>query len=55
MQGVPGRQPMWLENFAWHLPCTTAQGGLTMDLVFVLATVVFFAVSLAYVRGCDRL
>jgi len=26
-----------------------------MDLVFVAATVAFFAVSLAYVRGCDRL
>jgi len=26
-----------------------------MDLVFVIATVAFFAVSLAYVSGCDRL
>jgi len=26
-----------------------------MDILFVVATVVFFAVSLAYVRGCDRL
>jgi hypothetical protein len=25
------------------------------DIVFVLATVGFFAVALAYVRGCDRL
>jgi hypothetical protein len=25
------------------------------DLVFVLVTVVFFAVSWAYVLGCDRL
>jgi hypothetical protein len=25
------------------------------DLVFILATVVFFAVSLAYVEGCRRL
>jgi len=26
-----------------------------MDLLFVVAAVAFFAVSLAYVRGCDRL
>jgi len=26
-----------------------------LDLVFVLATVAFFVLSLAYVRGCDRL
>jgi hypothetical protein len=26
-----------------------------MDLLFVVVTVAFFAVSLAYVRGCDRL
>jgi hypothetical protein len=26
-----------------------------MDLLLVVATVAFFAVSLAYVRGCDRL
>jgi hypothetical protein len=26
-----------------------------MDLLFVVATIAFFAVSLAYVRGCDRL
>jgi len=26
-----------------------------MDLLFVAATIAFFAVSLAYVRGCDRL
>jgi hypothetical protein len=29
--------------------------GCPMDLLFVAATVAFFAVSLAYVRGCDRL
>jgi hypothetical protein len=35
-----------------------AQGHLRgdpMDILLVVATVVFFAVSLAYVRGCDRL
>jgi len=26
-----------------------------IDVVFIAATVAFFAVSLAYVRGCDRL
>jgi len=26
-----------------------------IDVVFVAITVAFFAVSLAYVRGCDRL
>jgi len=26
-----------------------------MDFLFVVFTVAFFAVSLAYVRGCDRL
>jgi len=26
-----------------------------MDLLFVAVTVAFFAVSIAYVRGCDRL
>jgi hypothetical protein len=25
------------------------------DLVFVLATVIFFGVAILYVRGCDRL
>jgi len=26
-----------------------------MDLLFVAATAAFFAVCIAYVRGCDRL
>jgi hypothetical protein len=26
-----------------------------LDLIFLAATVVFFAVALAYVRACDRL
>jgi len=25
------------------------------DLVFILVTIGFFAVAMAYVRGCDRL
>ncbi len=31
------------------------RAGCHMDLLFVGATILFFAVSLAYVRGCDRL
>ncbi len=30
-------------------------GGSMIDAVFVVATVAFFALSLAYVRWCDRL
>ncbi len=26
-----------------------------LDLIFVITTVVFFVVALAYVRGCDQL
>jgi len=26
-----------------------------LDLIFVVVTICFFAVALAYVRGCDRL
>jgi len=26
-----------------------------MDLLLVVATIAFFAVGIAYVRGCDRL
>jgi hypothetical protein len=36
----------------WHLECT--RGG-AMDFLFVAATIAFFAVSLAYVHGCERL
>ncbi len=32
-----------------------ADRGDAMDLIFVAMTVAFFAVSLAYVNGCDRL
>jgi len=35
--------------------CGATGRGDPMDFLFVAATVVFFAVSLAYVRGCDRL
>jgi len=26
-----------------------------LDVVFILATALFFAVAIAYVRGCERL
>jgi hypothetical protein len=40
---------------AWHRACNGARAGEPMDLLFIAATVAFFAVSLAYVHGCDRL
>ncbi len=39
----------------WHLSCMVAAEGDPMDLLFVAATVAFFALSLAYLRGCDGL
>jgi hypothetical protein len=32
-----------------------APGGAMADLIFVAVTVAFFALSIAYTRGCDRL
>ncbi len=29
--------------------------GAMLDLILILTTIAFFAVSVAYVRGCDRL
>lgn len=54
MQGTAAPRAMLTGKPGWHLPCTSAEGG-PMDLLFVVATIAFFAVSLAYVRGCDRL
>ncbi len=31
------------------------EGELMFDLVFIAAAVVFFLLSLAYVRGCEKL
>jgi hypothetical protein len=43
-------------TWAWHRLCIVRrEEGHRMDILFVAAAVVFFAVSLAYVRGCDRL
>jgi len=33
----------------------TASRPLMLDVLFLLATVAFFALSIAYVAGCDRL
>jgi hypothetical protein len=30
-------------------------GGAMLDLIFLTATVLFFLLSLAYVRGCEKL
>jgi len=38
------------------LSATDASGGICLaDLVFVLATLAFFAVAIAYLRGCEKL
>ena len=37
----------------WHVSCVVQRA--MWDLIFILATVAFFAVSLAYVEGCQRL
>lgn len=42
-------------GIAWHRRCTGGEAGCHMDLLLVAATILFFAVSLAYARGCDRL
>jgi hypothetical protein len=56
MQDAPARRPALPGKFDWHLPCTGVRPGVTrMDLIFVFAAIAFFAVSLAYVSGCDRL
>jgi hypothetical protein len=31
------------------------RGGLMGDLIFVVVTVAFFAISVAYVKGCERI
>jgi hypothetical protein len=34
---------------------TYCSGGRMLDLIFIAVTVGFFALSIAYTRGCDRL
>jgi hypothetical protein len=55
MQSGAPFPPMRAGEFAWHRRCKRGSAGCPMDLLLVVATVAFFAVSLAYVRGCDRL
>lgn len=55
MQAAAWRGRKRPRKTAWHLPCSRCRQEGRMDLVLVIATVAFFAVSLAYVRGCDRL
>jgi len=38
------------------LTATDTSGGICLaDLAFVLATLAFFAVAIAYLRGCEKL
>lgn len=55
MQPRAGRLARFRGSRAVALPLQPAAGRCPMDFLFVAATAVFFAVSLAYVRGCDRL
>jgi hypothetical protein len=55
MQGAGAAGPVGSRNSAWHPWCSHGRPGNHMDLLYVAATIAFFAVSLAYVRGCDRL
>jgi hypothetical protein len=34
---------------------STNSGGAMLDLIFLAATILFFLLSLAYVRGCEKL
>jgi hypothetical protein len=33
----------------------STEGAIMLDVVFIAATAVFFAVGIFYVRGCERL
>ncbi len=53
-QGIAGCFNVVLE--AIRMPKTKIVGGKEMlDVIFVLVTIVFFALSILYVHGCDRL
>lgn len=39
----------------WKSPRNETRPTLMLDAVFVLVTIAFFAVSIGYVAGCDRL
>ncbi len=55
MQRFDGRRAGNLRELPWHWTCKARPRGSTMDLLFVVATIAFFVVSVLYVRGCDRL
>jgi hypothetical protein len=55
MQDAPAGGAAVAAISRWHLACTSVHPGQPMDFVLVAVTVVFFAISVAYVRGCDRL
>jgi hypothetical protein len=57
-----GKNPFSSREKGWHWACDkrladkSTLGAIKMaDLIFIVITVVFFAIALAYVRGCDRL
>jgi hypothetical protein len=47
------------ERFWWVRISRVWNGGRTgtimLDIVFILATAMFFAIGILYVRGCERL
>ena len=53
VRGAPGA--MVLREVAGTCRAHRSSQGCPMDFLFVAASVAFFAASLAYVRGCDRL
>lgn len=58
---IKGRRQVAVIKVLWKLksaviPTAKEQESRIMsDIVFILCTVVFFAVSIAYVYGCERL
>jgi hypothetical protein len=55
MQRAPACAAAPPRDFRGTCRAVPARRGEPMDVVFVVATIAFFAVSLAYVRGCDRM
>jgi hypothetical protein len=50
LTSIPGAPP-------WHGGCSPAEkkGRVVYDLLFLVVTIGFFALSLLYVNGCERL
>jgi len=59
VQASPDR--LWQEVSDWPRPHAGSdahpgfEGEIMFDLIFIAATVAFFLLSLAYVRGCEKL